>query len=173
MRSLIYLPENLDLSEIILAELRESDIHFDLKSKEASTATQKPKYKIYCSQYLNIYFFFVLTRYKATCKKTYRVCIIQNDLENKKPQLLNEAQSYVDASKLVFHEKDELAEKINDSDNRFEFAARLCASKFGQLLQLSKKAQERPWQFDPVQVKTIDDALSALTDNIVADLELN
>jgi len=108
-----------DLSDVILAKLKESDIHFDKKSKEQGTSTRKPKYKLFCSKYLDVYFFFVLTRHKSRCNKSYRICIKQDDLKDKKPHLLNAIKSYIDASRLIFHEKHILANKLNDPENRW------------------------------------------------------
>lgn len=96
----------------------------------------------------------------------------QKDLKNKKAGHLNEKISYLDASKPDILNKEEIAIKINDPENGFEFIANLSKKKFKTLIYLLKQSKKRSWKFPTSRVKIIDFALDSLAKEKVKKLGL-
>lgn len=162
--------------DLLLGKIKKKHLYRDHKSKEVTTSKQKPKYKLAGNknEILGNYFFTILTKESAACKRQLTVKIAQNDWEAKidNEEYLRLEYSYCDITKYEIIERDELLSKMRDKDNGFPYVARLCESKHKEMQKLRKRMHCLPY-IQPSEINAINEGMSDVHEETLTKLGLN
>lgn len=104
--------------------------YYDRYSVEESTLVCKPKYKLACNRFINVYYFYVLTSRKSSCSHRFRYCFKRTDWEVIVGHHLNGTESFTDLKKIDVLDEKELRLKQTDAKNKFCLAAILRSDKY-------------------------------------------
>lgn len=166
----------MDLSELIINEIKEADVYYDRKSKDPNLNRPRKKYKVFFGKIkdIDIFIFYVFNTSKDVCKKRYRLCVLRSDLIERNPCYLKNECSYIDASKPDILSKDELKIKINDRYNRFKKVAILCKAKFSKLIKLAKKSTSQIFGSERIKRKLdlVEVVLKETSDEVIKKFDI-
>lgn len=146
-------------------------IYFDKKSEEQGTGIIKEKYKIAGNKLptLNICTFFMMTSNRESCKSQFTVTFTPQHCEILEAGHLRN-ESYVDITKTDVLSEDNVISKMDDLQNEFKYVARLCDSKFSELINLAFRVRTHQSSLSLERVVLIQAALGIDTSNVSEEI---
>lgn len=122
-----------------LVEVRKA--YRDCNSREESTGRIRDKFKLAGNFLLDldIFPFFIINKSDSSLKKSLMISIFKKDWENRIPDQLHLAVSYIDISDIVPLCTLEILDRKNDPQNGFRPVATLCLNKFNVLQKKAKQ----------------------------------
>ena len=110
------------------------NVHFDKNSLEEETGRFRNKFKLVGKpiKTLNQFIFFTCSKSDAAYHKATTIKILSGEWENRSPKYLDKLDktTYIDVQKSQPFEAIEIAEKIMNDRNGFEYIAKLPETKF-------------------------------------------
>lgn len=160
-------------NELLLRKIQAKHLYLDRKSKEPTTNTIKPKYKLAGNIILEQYFFNIITKTLSACKDRLTLKIEQKHWEDRvSGPYLKERVSFCDLTKWELLERKDLIEKMKDKANTFPYIARLCDSKYRELQHIRNRISRI--SYIPKEAKAIiTEGISPIIDEVVSKLGLD
>lgn len=151
-----------------LKKIQTRHLYCDKKSKEESTGVIKWKFKLagiqedILTDAIHIYRFFVGTSKASSCEKNLTLEVKPSDWEHiNSPYMhsIGALSGYFDVKKIEVLNQDDLLEKLKDTANGFQYAAKLHYDVFGRLQTLAYALHRA---HKPISAKKVPHIISAL-----------